>query len=154
MNRAPRFRHHAARERACPPKTRLPPCRSCTPAGPRTRAPCARAPCGCATRIRCSAGRSCRRAPRGGSRRPLAPGLDDLMARRTGLDAQIPELGALALGVAERLVAPSQVLLRPVLRQMLVPGRGLECEIRIGEIRPPEGHQIRLSRREQRVDLI
>ena len=84
----------------------------------------------------------------------MTPGSFDLVARRTRLDAQVLLLGALALGVAERLVAAGEVLRRPVLPQVLVPGRGLQREVRIGEVRPGERHEVGLAGGEQRVDLV
>src|SRR5687767_1761785 len=45
-----------------------------------------------------------------------------LVAGGTRLDAQVLLLGALARRVAERLVAPREILRRPVLPHVLVPG--------------------------------
>ena len=76
------------------------------------------------------------------------------MAVRARLDAQVFRLGALAGRVAEGLVAAGEILRRPVLIQVLVPGGGLQREVRIREVRPRQRHQIGLARREQRVDLV
>src|SRR5712672_38688 len=55
-----------------------------------------------------------------------------LVARRSGTQAQVLLLGAIALREPEGLVAPGKLLRGPVLPRMLVPGRGLEGEVGIG----------------------
>src|SRR5688572_697544 len=72
-----------------------------------------------------------------------------LVARGARLEAQVLLLGALARRVAERLVAAREVLRRPVLPQVLVPGRGLQREVWVGEVRPRQRHQVGLARGEQ-----
>src|SRR3954466_13354137 len=66
------------------------------------------------------------------------------VARRTPAQAQLCEFCALPLRQAERLVASRQVRKRPVLRQVLIPGRCLQREVRVGEVRSRERDEIGL----------
>src|SRR2546425_545091 len=67
------------------------------------------------------------------------------MAVRPRLDAQLLLLGALARRVAEGLIAAGEVLRRPMLAHVLIPGRSLEREVRVREMRPRERNEIGLA---------
>src|SRR5258707_833106 len=78
----------------------------------------------------------------------LGPGL------RLSLNFQIVEILPVAHAVAENLFLARQILRWAEYRLGAVPGRGLQRERRIDQMRPAERDEIGAPGREDRVDLI
>src|SRR5262245_29471047 len=76
------------------------------------------------------------------------------MGFRLRLEAQLSPLLAVARAVAEKLFLAGEVLRRAMDRARAIPGRRLHAEIRIGEVRARQRHEIGAARGDDGIDLV